>query len=112
MKINKNWILFGIIIILLLIGTFIYLSYFNTPGLKVRVLRDNIVIDELSLSEDTKREYDNNGEVNTLVIKDNAADVISANCENQICVDSKTISNVGESIVCLPHKLIFEVVEN
>ncbi len=112
MERNKNWILLVIIIILLLTGCFYYFTNYNTPGLKVRVSRDNEVIDELSLNEDIQKDYDNNGEINTLVIKNNSADVISANCKNQVCVDSKTISNVGETIVCLPHKLIFEVVEN
>lgn len=44
---------------------------------------------------------------NILEIKDGKANVAQADCANQICVHTAPISKVGDSIICLPHKLSF-----
>ena len=46
---------------------------------------------------------------NLLVIKDGSAQVIDANCPDRICVSHREISSVGETIVCLPHKLVVRI---
>ena len=48
-------------------------------------------------------------DTNTLVIKDGAADMISADCPDQICVKHAPISNVGETIICLPNKVVVTI---
>ena len=51
-----------------------------------------------------------NGEYeNHLVIKDGKAYISSANCRDKICVSHRAISKVGETIVCLPHKVVVSV---
>ena len=50
------------------------------------------------------------GETNYLVIEDGQAVMIEADCLDQLCVNHKSISKIGETIVCLPNKLIVEVV--
>ena len=44
-------------------------------------------------------------------IKDGEVSVKEADCPDKICVNHKKISNVGESIICLPHKLVIEIRE-
>ncbi len=46
---------------------------------------------------------------NLLVIKDGAAKVQDADCPDKICVSHREISSVGETIVCLPHKLVVRI---
>lgn len=46
---------------------------------------------------------------NSISIRDNTIKVISADCKDDLCVKQGEISKVGESIVCLPHKLIIEI---
>jgi len=36
--------------------------------------------------------------------------VEEADCRDQICVDHKKVSKVGETIVCLPHKMVVEII--
>ena len=48
-------------------------------------------------------------DTNYLIIKDGKADMLEANCPDHICVDQKAISKTGETIVCLPNKVIVEV---
>ncbi len=46
---------------------------------------------------------------NVLLIKDGQASMTEADCPDLICVHHKPVSREGETIVCLPHKLVVEV---
>ena len=48
-------------------------------------------------------------DTNTLVIKKGAADMISADCPDQICVKHTPISKAGETIICLPNKVVVTI---
>lgn len=50
----------------------------------------------------------NNGS-NTLVIRDGRAYVTDATCPDGLCVKMHSISRSGESIVCLPNKVVVTV---
>ena len=52
---------------------------------------------------------ENNEFSNTLVIENGKVRVSSANCPDKICAGHKAVSYTGESIVCLPHKLVIEI---
>ena len=46
---------------------------------------------------------------NLLVIRDGAADMIEADCPDRICVAMSPIRNVGETLVCLPHRVLVQI---
>ena len=48
-------------------------------------------------------------DTNILVIKDGVADMISADCPDQICVKHNPISKAGETIICLPNKVVVTI---
>lgn len=48
-------------------------------------------------------------ETNLLIIKDGKADVTEADCPDQICVNQKPVSKEHETIVCLPNKVVVEI---
>ena len=50
-----------------------------------------------------------NGKNNTLLIKNNNIEMKSANCNDALCVKQGNIYKVGQTIICLPHKLIIEI---
>ena len=47
----------------------------------------------------------------TILIKDKKISITHANCHDSLCVDQGSKSKVGDSIVCLPHKVVVSVVE-
>lgn len=53
---------------------------------------------------------ENNENINILTIKDGKAYVSEANCPDGICAETRAAQYVGETIVCLPHKVVFEIV--
>ncbi len=49
------------------------------------------------------------GHMNVLVIKDGKASVESADCPDKLCVKQRPVSKAGQTIICLPHKLIIRI---
>ena len=60
-------------------------------------------ISDDSISEDS-------GHYNILQIKNGVATIIEANCRDKLCMYQRSIQSIGESIICLPHRLTFTVV--
>lgn len=51
-----------------------------------------------------------NGKVkNRLVVDGEHVDMIEADCPDQLCVLHNPISEVGETIICLPNKVVLEI---
>lgn len=51
-----------------------------------------------------------NGHSNTLVVSDGYASISQADCPDKLCVKQKKISREGETLTCLPHKVIITVI--
>lgn len=49
---------------------------------------------------------------NVVLCKDGEISVVEADCPDGICVDHVPVSGTGENIICLPHKLVIEVIGN
>ncbi len=60
-----------------------------------------------SLSEDQVIEI--NGGTNILEIKNGNANMTEADCPDKLCVHQKAVSKNGESIICLPNKVVVTV---
>ena len=97
---------------LLVLGGALALFLFATrrDGGTVRVQVDGCTELELPLGEDARILLGEGGEfTNLLVIENGAARIVEANCPDQICVNHGAIRYEGESIVCLPHRLVVRV---
>ena len=46
---------------------------------------------------------------NTILVKDDTIQIVDADCKDSLCVNQGIASKVGQSIICLPHKLIIEI---
>ena len=46
---------------------------------------------------------------NVVEIKGGSVTVTEASCKNQVCVKHNAISHVGESIICLPNRLVVSI---
>lgn len=106
-----------IIAVLLIISFTPHLIFFKTSqkGSKNNyaiIQVDGKIHKKIDLSNVKKSEKVNlnlpNGK-NTLLIKNNSIQMKSANCNDALCVKQGNISKVGQTIICLPHKLIIEI---
>lgn len=62
-------------------------------------------------SDPDNRQYDEAPAMqNVIVIKDGSVHMEYASCRNQVCVNEGSISTGGRSIVCLPNRVVVEIV--
>ncbi len=63
----------------------------------------------LSLNVDAEVQIKNDSGFNTVVVENGVCYVSEADCKDGICKKKGAVSKIGETIVCLPHKLIVEI---
>jgi hypothetical protein len=97
--------------ICLAIGIIFFLAtqLFGKQGASVTITVDNQKYATYSLLKDTEVEITGKYGTNHLVIKNHKAYVTEASCPDKLCVHQKAISKTGESIVCLPNKMVATV---
>lgn len=105
MKKNEILIIAGILFVALL--SFLIIEFTKEEGAYVVVTVDGVEIDRYSL--EFEGEYSLNGGTNILCIKDGEAYLVDANCPDKLCVHQGAIDKSGETITCLPNKLVVTV---
>ena len=109
---KRNDIILAAAILIIAVVGLLFVNVTKESGSSIVVKIDGVEKFKYSLSENITQEIitgDKNEYTNTLVIKDGKACVSNANCPDGICVEHRGISYVGETIVCLPHKVVVEV---
>ena len=109
-RIKKDILFLVCVISLALIVWGIY-AYCNQNGADtVFVIQDGKQVGAYPLEEDKivivtwgEDEY------NLLMISDGTAFMSDADCPDKLCVKQNPISGNGESIICLPHKLVIRI---
>ncbi len=110
-KIRNDLILAAVILIIAAAGLLL-INLTKEQGKRLVVKIDGDETSSCSLSENRSFEIrtgENNENVNVVVIENGKAYVSQADCPDGICKDYRPISYVGETIVCLPHRLVLEV---
>ena len=111
-KFRNDGILAAVIIIIA-VAVLLFMNFTKVEGNSVVVKIDGVVTQQYPLSENVEFEIitgENNENYNKVVINDGEVSVKEADCPDGICEDSKPISFVGQTIICLPHKVVIEVV--
>ena len=101
----------ALLLIVALAGLAIY--FLRGEGNAVTVTVDGRHFGTYSLSTDRTVEIrtgEDGEELNLLIIRGGKAYVETATCPDGICAAHKPVSREGESIVCLPHKVIVTVI--
>lgn len=77
-------------------------------GSTLRISVDNEIYGTYSLLEDQEITI---GETNVCRIENREAVMISGQCPDQVCVHSNPISKKGETIICMPNRVVLEVMD-
>lgn len=111
-KIKNDIILVVCLLLVAAIGM-LYLFVFRAEGNTVKVTVGGKTYGVYSLSKNRTEDIytgQNNEHHNRLVIKDGKAHMETSTCPDGICVDHSAIFRDGESIVCLPHRIIVTII--
>ena len=112
-KLNKNDILLIIVVIFLSVCALIgYRLFYHQSGSFVQVTVDGKVYKELPLDKDNVIIIEGKGGTNKLSIHNGYADMTDADCPDKRCVKQKKIHYNGESLICLPHKVVVTVISD
>ncbi len=107
--IRKNDVIFigALLAVLCAVGLFVMTA--GKTGDTVTVTVDKTVFGEYPLNEDRTVEIRTEDSLNVLVIRDGQASVTEASCPDGICSRHRPISKDGESIICLPNRVVIAV---
>ena len=88
------------------ITLFLVFSPQKESGASVTVYADGEVYGVYDLQTDRTVDVDGRCKI---VIRDGTVSVTEATCHNQTCVHHVPVSDAGESIICLPNRVIVQV---
>ncbi len=96
---------------LLIVGAVIVIAAFagGDPGQRVDVAVDGQQIASYPLAENRTVTIQGKGGANVLVIENGAAFIQDADCPDRLCVRQGKIDRSGQSVICLPHKVVVSV---
>ena len=86
-----------------------FLAFGRDDGAQVKATVAGKPYGVYNLSEDQTITIRQGSHENVFEIKDGSARMIRANCHGHDCMQESAISRSGETIVCLPHKIVLEV---
>ena len=111
-RLRNDILLIAFVLVICAVGC-LYLFVFRQSGDMVQVTVDGTLYGTYSLSEDRVEDiYSGADSHNRLIIRDGKAIMETATCPDGICVAHNPIFRVGESIVCLPNRVVVTVVNS
>lgn len=109
----RNDVILVTVIVIIAVAVLLFINATKVQGDRVVVKINGIETEAYPLSENAEFEIktgENNENMNIVVIENGKVRVTEADCPDGICVDYRPISYVGQTIVCLPHKVVVEIV--
>ena len=108
---KQDWMIIGILLTGILVLFLLQTPWEKQNGGTVVITVDGVKIGAYPIDTDAVIPVENAmGQVtNTLTIKDGTANMTQADCPDQYCVHQKKIRLEGETIVCLPNRVLVTV---
>lgn len=98
-------------------GSYAAVSYDGTVLLKIPLMQTEeryYLVTSVHITELSKEEWADiklpEQDYNVIMYREGKISMIAANCPDKICVHHIAVSSAGESIICLPHKLVIEII--
>ena len=109
---HKFDFLLGAVLLVAALCLFMVFKYVRKDGNYVQVKQGKNIVGTYSLMKDSEHEIKSFYGSNTLVIKDGYAYMSDSDCKDHLCEKMGHISNVGETIICLPNEVFVEIVSD
>jgi len=94
---------------LVIAGLILALALHQSHGqIYAEVWQDGVLLERVPLTETTNRMIDLDGH-NTIILEGLTARMAAADCPDQVCVRTGTLTRAGQAAVCLPHKVVLRL---
>lgn len=84
-------------------------SFGQSEGDIVKIICNGRFFGSYSLNEDREISIDRNDHINKVTINNGTVSMSFSDCKGQDCVQQGIISKSGETIICLPNKIVVEI---
>lgn len=106
---KKDLALMAVIVATAGVSALMIRAMHRDAGVMVRIAVDGELYGEYRLSENQSVSVDAGSGYNRIVIENGSVYMAEADCPDKYCMDYKPASRNGETIICLPHRLVVEV---
>lgn len=108
---NRNDKILIAVLLLLSVCSLFLQRVIEKPGENVLVTVDGKEYGTYSLEKEQQIKINQSKDKkNVLVIKDHSAYIKQASCKDLVCVHQRKIKKTGEAIICLPNKVVIEII--
>lgn len=105
---KRDIVLAAVLLILGITGVLI-VKYGLKSGNTADIYIDDKLVQTIDMSVDDEYTFQTDKGSNTVEVRNGAVSMKSADCPDKVCVRMGTKNSNGETITCLPHKLVIEV---
>ena len=105
---KRDIVLAAVLLILGITGVLI-VKYGLKSGKTADIYIDDKLVQTIDMSVDDEYTFQTDKGSNTVEVRNGAVSMKSADCPDKVCVRMGTKNRNGETITCLPHKLVIEV---
>lgn len=105
---KRDIVLAAVLLILGITGVLI-VKYGLKSGNTADVYIDDKLVQTIDMSVDDEYTFQTDKGSNKVEVRNGAVSMKSADCPDKVCVRMGTKNRNGETITCLPHKLVIEV---
>lgn len=102
-------VIIGVVLVLAAAVTAVLAAGTTGDRLYAEVWQDNQLVERVALTDDTDRTIDLDGH-NVIVLSGKTARMESADCRDQVCVRTGTLTRAGQVAVCLPNRVVLKIV--
>ena len=106
---RKRDIILCIVLIAVGITCWLVMWFVLPAGNTADVYIDGKMVQTIDMTVDDVYEFSTDRGSNTVVVESGKIRVSDADCPDKVCVDMGWKSRRGETITCLPHKLVIEI---
>lgn len=111
MKQHRIWFFVIVGLLLLSLVGILLVQFLQKEGDLVNIYQDGVLLHSLPLGEDrTIRIESESGGYNVVTISEGKAWISEASCPDQVCVHHGPTTETADPIVCLPNKLVVQIV--
>ena len=103
-----DFVIIGVVLALAVAIAAVLALSVSGDQLYAEVWQDNELIERVELTESTDRTIDLDGH-NVIVLSGRTSRVRSADCRDQVCVRTGTLTHAGQVAVCLPNRVVLRL---
>lgn len=108
-KYRADIVLIGLLIIMAFISYIVIFNFMSKHGDVVEVYSQSKLIKKVPLDTDTEFEVKIDNHVNVIRVENGFVFMLDADCPDKLCKKQGKIRNSGETIICLPNKIVIRV---